>query len=373
MKKLTRKDFLRKGASVAGAVGLGALAACSSPEARQEAPGIRTGKTYRWIMVTTWPPNFPVLGEACEVFADWVREMSAGRLDIRVYGGGVLIPPLETFDAVSSGTAQIGNGATYYWAGKVPAAQFFSSVPYGLNAQQMNAWLIAGGGQALWDEVYAPFGLLSWPAGNTGVQMGGWFNKEITSLADLRGLKMRIPGLGGKVLTRAGGTSVNVAGGEIYTNLERGVIDATEWVGPYHDYLMGFHKIARYYYYPGWHEPGTTLETLVNRAAYEALPRDLQTILVAGIQRANTWVLSTFEAQNAIYLDKLLREEQVRLRAFPPEVLQVLRQITAEVLAGIAAADPLSDKVYRAYLAFQQRASTWAAISEKVYFEQLAS
>ena len=197
-------------------------------------------------MVTTWPPNFPILGEGCKLMADWVEKMSGGRLKIQVFGGGELVPPLEAFDAVSSGSVELANGASYYWAGKVPSAQFFATVPFGMNAQQMNGWILSGGGQELWDEVYAPFNVKGYPAGNTGVQMGGWFNKEINSLDDLKGLKMRIPGLGGKVINKAGATAVNVAGGEIYTNLERGVIDATEWIGPFHDYKMGFHKIAKY-------------------------------------------------------------------------------------------------------------------------------
>ncbi|RMG68022.1 MAG: ABC transporter substrate-binding protein, partial [Bacteroidetes bacterium] len=359
MKKLSRKDFLLKGgAALAGATVLGS--GCASDTEGQTGPSIITSKKYRWNMVTTWPPNFPVLGEGCVMFADWVREMSGGRLDIRVYGGGELVPALEAFDAVSSGTAEIGNGASYYWAGKMAAAPFFSSVPFGMNAQQMNAWIMAGGGQALWDELYAPFNLISFAAGNTGVQMGGWFNREINRISDLQGLKMRIPGLGGQVITRAGGTAVNVAGGEIFTNLERGVIDATEWIGPYHDYSMGFHKIARYYYYPGWHEPGTTLETFVNKAQYEALPADLQAILQTAIHRQNLWTLSEFEAQNNLYLDKLIKEESVDLRPFPDEVLLELRRLTGEVLDELTAEDPLAQKIYASYRAFRDQAAAWS-------------
>jgi len=369
---MTRKDFLQKGsAALAGGT---LLAACSSGSSQaQSTPGDSPSQeTFSWTMVTTWPPNFPVLGEGCNLFATWVEEMSGGRLKIKVYGGGELVPPLEVFDAVSSGTAQLGNGAGYYWAGKVPAAQFFATVPFGMNAQQMNAWLLDGGGQELWDETYAPFNLKGFPAGNTGVQMGGWFNREINTLADLQGLKMRIPGIGGKVITKAGGSAVNVAGGEIYTNLERGVIDATEWIGPYHDYKMGFHKIAKYYYYPGWHEPGTTLETMVNKQAYDRLPADLQAILQAAIMRQNHWTLSVFEAQNNQYLKKMVEEEGVALRAFPEEVLAELRRLTDEVLAELTANDAQSQKVYTAYKKFQQNAQEWAQITERVFHNQLA-
>jgi TRAP-type mannitol/chloroaromatic compound transport system substrate-binding protein len=367
---ISRKDFLRRGsAALAGTALLGTACGQSSSSAPSASP-LDPSQTFEWKMVTTWPPNFPVLGEGCNLFAKWVEEMSGGRLKISVYGGGELVPPLEVFDTVSAGTAELGNGAAYYWAGKVPAAQFFASVPFGMNAQQMNAWLISGGGQALWDEVYAPFNLKGFPSGNTGVQMGGWFNREINSLADLQGLKMRIPGIGGKVITQAGGSAVNVAGGEIYTNLERGVIDATEWIGPYHDYKMGFHKIARYYYYPGWHEPGTTMETLVNQAKFESLPPDLQAILVAGIQRQNIWTLSTFEAENNSYLKKMI-EEGVELRAFPDEVLTELRRLTEEVLAELTEEDEMSRKVYEAFQAFKQNAQEWSQVTEKVFHNSL--
>lgn len=371
MTTLSRKDFLKKGgAALAGGA---ILTACGSDTAttQTDSSSSRSDETFEWNMVTTWPPNFPVLGEGCNLFAQWVEEMSGGRLKVKVYGGGELVPALEVFDAVRSGTAQLGNGAAYYWAGKVPAAQFFASVPFGMNAQQMNAWLLEGGGQELWDEVYAPFNLKAFPGGNTGVQMGGWFNKEINTVADLQGLKMRIPGLGGKVITKAGASAINVAGGEIYTNLERGVIDATEWIGPYHDYKMGFHKIAKYYYYPGWHEPGSTLETIVNKQAYEALPTDLQEIIRTASLRQNHWVLSSFEAQNNQYLKKLVEEEGVQLRAFPREVISELRRLTEEVITEQTTNDPQSQRVYTAYRTFQQSAQEWAQVTERIVYNLL--
>ncbi|VAW57842.1 TRAP transporter solute receptor, unknown substrate 6, partial [hydrothermal vent metagenome] len=211
----------------------------------------------KWKMVTTWPKNFPGLGSGANHLAKLITEMSGGRLKVKVYGAKELVPAFEVFDAVSRGTAQMGHGASYYWKGKNEATQFFSAVPFGLTAQEMNGWLYHGGGMELWRELYEPFGLVPAAAGNTGVQMAGWFNKQIKSTADLKGLKMRIPGLGGEVLKRAGGTPVSLPGGEIFTSLKTGAIDATEWVGPYNDLAFGLHKAAKYYYYPGWHEPGT--------------------------------------------------------------------------------------------------------------------
>ena len=210
-------------------------------------PTLADNKVHEWKMTTTWPPNFPVLDEACRLFAKLVEQMSAGRIKITVYGGGELAPPLKAFETVRKGGAEMGSGAGYYWAGVAPAAQFFASVPFGLNAVQHTTWLMSGGGMQLWEELYAQYGLVPFVGGNTGVQMGGWFNKEINSINDIQGLKMRIPGLGGRVFERAGGAQVLMPGSELYTSLERGVIDATEWLGPYHDTSMGFHEIAKYY------------------------------------------------------------------------------------------------------------------------------
>ncbi|MDH3651283.1 MAG: ABC transporter substrate-binding protein, partial [Saprospiraceae bacterium] len=208
MKKISRKRFLKHSAfGVAG--GTLVAAGCDAVPSTSDASFVvDPDKQFKWNMVTTWPPNFPIIGEGCERFAEWVEEMSNGRLQIRVYGGGELIPPLETFDAVSSGTAQLGHGAAYYWAGKIPAAQFFAAVPFGMNSQQVNAWILKGGGLELWREVYESFDLMPFLAGNTRAQMGGWFNREINSISDLKGLKMRIPGLGGKVFEGAGGSAV---------------------------------------------------------------------------------------------------------------------------------------------------------------------
>ena len=365
MKKLKRKEFIKRAAI--GAVASTGFISCVDKKEEIEAPNIISKKKIRWRMVTTWPPNFPVMGEACNYFADYVREMSAGRLDIKVFGAGELVPALEAFEAVRVGAAEMGCGAAYYWSGRSPATQFFATVPFGMNAQQVNAWLYSGGGLELWQELYAKFDLVPFPGGNTGVQMGGWFNREINTIADFKGLKMRMPGLGGKVLEKAGASVVLVPGGELYTSLERGVIDATEWVGPFHDYLMGFYKIAKYYYSPGWHEPGTILEFFANKGKLEKLDKDLQAIVKYAADKINIWILSEFEARNNSYLDKLIHEENVELRNFSPAILSQLKVYTDDVLSEIVEKDAFSKKVYDSYSKFHTQIKKWNQYSERAY------
>lgn len=328
-------------------------------------------QTFRWKMTTTWPPNFPIFQEGVQQFAKDVDAMSNGRLKIQVFAGGELVPPLGTFDAVSQGTVEIGHGSAYYWAGKVPAAQFMSAVPFGMTAKGMNAWFYSGGGLELWQELYKPFNVIPFPGGNSGVQMGGWFKKEIKTIDDLKGLKMRIPGLGGKVLSKAGGTSVLLAGGEVYTALERGVIDATEWVGPYHDERLGLYRAAQYYYYPGWHEPGTTLELIVNAKAWEALPKDLQKILEISSRSLNQWMYTEFEGQNIKALRRLKEKHHVQVLAFPAEVIKELKRLTKETLAEEASKNADFKRVYEAYQAFQADHDAWTAVSDDAYSNAL--
>ena len=332
--------------------------------------GGQSGQTFAWKMVTTWPPNFPIFQQGVERMAHDIELMSNGRLKIQVYAAGQLVPALQSFDAVSQGTVEMGHGAAYYWSGKIPAAQFMSAVPFGMTAKGMNAWFYGGDGLKLWRELYAPFNLVPFPVGNSGVQMGGWFNKRIDSIADLEGLKMRIPGLGGKVLAKAGGNPVLLAGGEIYTALERNTIDATEWVGPFHDERLGLYRAAKYYYYPGWHEPGTALQMIVNQQAWESLPPDLQKIVETAAMAASQWMYSQFEASNLAALGRL-REHDIEVLAFPPQVLAKLRVLATETLEEEAAKDPAFDKVYRSYKAFQQQADAWDAIAEGAYRDAL--
>ncbi len=347
-----------------GAVAAGSLAACSE---RAASPQSSVAETIEWTMVTTWPKNFPGLGTGANYLAQLIGEMSGGRIKVKVYGAKELVGALEIFDAVSRGTAEMGHGAAYYWKDKVPAAQFFAAVPFGLTAQEMNSWLYHGGGMELWEEVYRPYGLIPMAAGNTGVQMGGWFNKEINSIEDLEGLKMRIPGLGGEVLKRAGGTPVLLPGGEIFPSLQSGAIDATEWVGPYNDLAFGLHKVAKYYYYPGWHEPGTTMETFINKEAFVALPADLQAVVRGACRIANQDMLANFTAKNNTALQRLVNDHHVELRKFPDDVLKRLKQLSEQVVADEADKDPLSKKVYESFSSFKQQVGEWQVLSEMAY------
>jgi TRAP-type mannitol/chloroaromatic compound transport system substrate-binding protein len=324
-------------------------------------------KIFKWRMVTTWPKNLPGMGMAPESIANMARKMSNGRLDIKVYGAGEIVPPLEVFEAVSQGTVQMGHGAAYYWKGKVPIAQFFTAVPFGLNAQEMNGWLFHGGGMPLWEELYARFNLIPIAAGNTGVQMAGWFNKEINSLEDIKGMKMRIPGLGGEVFERAGGTAVNLPGGEIFTSLQTGVIDATEWVGPFNDLAFGLHQVAKYYYYPGWQEPGPTLEAIINKEAWDSLPEDLQEILRAAVLTVNNDLLAEYTARNNAALRELVDVHGVELRKLPDDVIRELRQISEEVTKAVVDDDPLSQKIYQSYKKYKDNIIAYGEVSERAY------
>jgi TRAP-type mannitol/chloroaromatic compound transport system substrate-binding protein len=361
---MKRRDFLKKaGTATAAAVATTAVAA----------PAVwAKGKTYNWKMVTTWPPNLPILQTGAVRFAQRLEEVTEGRIKIQVFAGGELVPPLGVFDAVSAGTVEVGSGASYYWAGKVPAAQWFAAVPFGFNPQGINAWFYSGGGLQLWEEVYAPFNVVPRPQGNTGVQMGGWFRKEMNTIEDYKGLKMRIPGLGGKVIAKAGGTVVLLPGGEIFTSLERGVIDATEWVGPMHDLRMGFYKAAKYYYYPGWHEPGTCLEVMFNKKAYDSLPKDLQAAVDAVAAETNMWSLCEFEAGNGAALQELITKHKVNLKRFPEELLAKLRELAKETMEEEADKDAASRKVHEAFKKFKTQVGTWGTVSENAYYNVIA-
>lgn len=363
---MKRREFLTTAAVAAttaacsgkpGAADAGAAAGSSARTAKQA--------EFRWKLVTTWPPNFPGLGTGATQFAETVEKCSGGRIRIKVYGAGELIPAFEVFDAVSRGTAELGHGASYYWKGKAESASFFTTVPFGLTATEMNAWLYFGGGLELWREVYKPFGVLPAPCGNSGCQMGGWFNKEINSVADLKGLKMRIPGLGGEVLARAGGTPVSLPGSEIFTTLASGGIDAAEWIGPYNDLAFGLYKAAKYYYYPGWHEPGSTLECVINQKAFDSLPEDLQQIVLTACRAVNDTMLAEFNARSIDALDQLVNVHKVQLRAFPSDVLKLLRELSQQILQEKAASEPLFRKVYESFSKFERGVANWTRIGDQ--------
>jgi len=359
---MKRRQFVGSIAAVA------TLSACAKQEANCAGDSAPGQQSFEWSCVTSWPPKFPGLGMGPENLAERVATASAGRLKIKVYGAGELVPAFEVFDAVSRGTVEMGHDASYYHKGKVDAAQFFTAIPFGMTNLELNGWLYYGGGMRLWRELYEPFDLVPFPTGNTGVQMGGWFNKEINSVDDLKGLKMRIPGLGGEVLRRAGGTPVTLPGSEIFTALQTGAIDATEWVGPYNDASFGLHKAARYYYYPGWQEPGPGLETIINKNAWHALPADLQEIVSTSCQAIGTDMAAEYTHGNAMSLQQLKEDPNVEIRPFPAEVVSLLRSIAQQVVDDLMAADPAAAKIGKAYFEYLDAVAANSRIAEQAYF-----
>ncbi|MFW5833356.1 MAG: TRAP transporter substrate-binding protein [Pseudomonadota bacterium] len=306
---------------------------------------LRAQETVRWTMVMPWPKTTPGLGTNATRFAEMVETMSAGRLTLTIYGAGELVPPFECLDAVQTGTADLMHGTPYYWAGKLPALHFFTTTPFGLTAEELAGWLYKGRGMALWREAYEPFGVIPFYAGNSRIQAGGWFTREITSLDDLDGLKMRIAGLGGEVLRRLGVNTVLIAPGDIMPSLMAGTVDAAEWVGPWNDRAFGLQRAARYYYVPAFHEPGAGLELTVNRASFEALPADLQAIVEVAAAAITTETVADF-AYNSILSFEPLLDEGVELRFWPDDVVEALGRTTRDVMADLAASDPMAAKIF---------------------------
>ena len=360
-KGLMRREFL-KTATVSGAAMAATVAASSFPK-----PALAQG-AMKWRMQTTWPKNFPGLGTGANVLGEFITKASDGRLAVEVFGGGEIVPSFETMDAVTSSTIEMGHGAPYYWKGKVPATQFIASIPFGLNVTEQNAWVQFGGGQELADKVYKELGCKFFASGNTGVQMGGWFNKEINSLEDYKGLKMRIPGLGGEVVKAAGGNVVNLPGGEIPPALSSGAIDATEWVGPYNDLAFGLYKSAKFYYYPGWHEPATLLDNFINLKAWENLSGDLQAIVTAANAYANSYVINEFFANNNASLDTLVNEHGVIVKKFPDTVLNGLGTLSGQVIGDLASANALSGEVMESIVKFRKGSIAFAKVSEQAFY-----
>jgi TRAP-type mannitol/chloroaromatic compound transport system substrate-binding protein len=360
---MDRRGFL--GAGLAGTAAVATIAAPNVARAQQ---------TFNWKMTNAYGPGAPfyVTGPGSPTyFCDLVKKMSGGRLNIQHFAAGELIPALEGFDAVSSGTVEMNSANSYYWAGKVPAAQFFTCVPFGLNFQGQNAWIYHGGGLALWEELYAPFNLVPMPLGNTGVQMSGWFRKPIEKVEDFKGLKMRIPGLAGKVYAQLGVDVKLLPGGEIFPALERGVIDAAEFVGPYQDRRLGLQKAAKYYYTTGWHEPNNVTELVVNKAAWDSLPDDLKEIVRAAAMACNVLSHTWCEAVNGEAMTDLVKNQGVIAGPLPKPVVDKLREVTKTTLEGMAAADPKVKKVYDSFKEFAAKHNQWAGLSEAVYQTQI--
>ncbi len=348
--------------------GMGALAACTQP-ATETGTTTRSEERHSWRMVTSWPPNFPGHGVSANRLAQRISSMSGGRIEIQIFAAGELVPAFEVLDAVSRGTIQLGHSAPIYWRGKLPAAQIFGSIPFGMLADEFNAWVYHGGGMELWREAYAAQNVVPFLAGQTGPQMGGWFNREINSVDDLVGLKMRIPGLGGEVMQRAGVLPVNLPGSEIYTALQTGAIDATEWVGPYNDLAFGLHEAASYYYYPGWQEPSGQLELLVSAEAYASLSEELREIVATACMAEADFVFAEFNTRNNQALKTLIEEHGVELRRFPDDVLAALKSYSTEVMDELADSDPLLARVYDSYRTFAADIATWMNASRGAHIE----
>jgi TRAP-type mannitol/chloroaromatic compound transport system substrate-binding protein len=358
---MQRRDFVRSVG--AGGALLGAAAATSTFPAPAVAQGVKQFK-----MVTTWPKNYPGQGTGAERMAERITAMSEGKLEVKVFAAGELVPAFESFDAVSSGNAEISHSASYYWQGKSPGFNFFTSVPFGLAPMEHASWIAYGGGQELWDELGAQFNIKPFLRASTGPQMGGWFRREINTLDDYNGLKFRMPGLGGEVLRRLGASVVTLPGGEIFPALQSGTIDGTEWVGPWNDLAFGFYKVAKLYYHPGWHEPGTTGEVMINLQVWEGLTTEEQALFEAAIE-AEAWrEYSEFNARNADALKVLVEEHGVELRRFNDELLQEIGRISGEVVAEVGSSDPMTQKIYDSYMEFRSKALGWGQIAEQGYY-----
>ncbi len=320
-------------------------------------------------MITTWPRDFPGLGTGARRLAESVTAMSEGRLEIKVFAAGELVPPLESFDAVSGGAADLYHAIEYYWQDRSRAFNFFAAVPFGLTAGELAAWVYHGGGQELWDRLAAGFNIKPFQVGNTGAQMGGWFNKEINGIEDFKGLKIRMPGLGGEVLSRIGATPVSLPGTKIFPSLHSGTIDATEWAGPWNDLALGFYKVAKYYYYPGFHEPGTALSVGINLQVWESLSADHQAIFSKATAAENAFSRAEFNAQNAAALNTLRQKHNVDLRRFTDDVLKAVGEAAGDVVGDIASgSDALTREVYNSFLKFRKGALSWSHLGEQSYW-----
>ena len=370
---MKRRDFLT-GAATGAVVAAGATYIAKSgtapspptpgtPESPGQAPAVAKG-VHEWKMVTTWPRNFPGAGTAAQELADTITTMSDGRLTIKLFAAGEMIPAFESFDAVREGTADCSHDAAYYWVAKNKSLPFFCAVPGGLSVIEHNAWILHGGGQELWDELYAEFGVRGFLSGNTGTQMGGWYQKEIKSLPDFNGLKIRIPGLGAEVLNRMGATAINMPAGEIMPALQSGVIDAAEWVGPWVDLTMGFYKVAKFYYGPGFHEGSTANELLINEERWQSLPTDLQAVVRAACHEANMKLPAEYFARSTEALATLVNEHNVQLRHFPEDILNEGYRISAEVNAETVGEGDLNRRIYESWSAFRERAMSYQPLSD---------
>lgn len=348
--------------------GLAAGSALILPGCGKKTETVDTGglPEVRWRLASSFPKSLDTIYGAAEVMARRVAAITQGRFQIKVHASGEIVPGLQVMDAVQQGTVECGHTASYYYVGKDMAFAFDTALPFGLTARQQNAWMYAGGGLALMRELFAKYNIIQFPGGNTGVQMGGWFRKEIKGLADLQGLKMRIPGLGGQILAKLGGVPQTLAGADIYPALERGALDAAEWVGPYDDAKLGFHKIAPHYYYPGWWEGGPQLSFYVNLDKWKALPEPYQNAFEAACAEANAFMLAEYDAKNPEALMRLLGQG-VKLHAYPAEVMQAAHQAAFQLYDEEAARNPGFAKIYTEWKRFREQTLQWFKVAEASY------
>ncbi|NJN61570.1 MAG: TRAP transporter substrate-binding protein [Coleofasciculaceae cyanobacterium RL_1_1] len=355
---MKRRNLLRH-AVLGGATT--AIAACS--QAATNGTNSNSLPRVNWMMAASWPTSLDTIYGGAQTIADRVSAMTNGRFTIEIYAAGELVPALQVLDAVQDGTIQCGHTASYYYIGKNPALGFATAMPFGLNAQQHNAWMYQAGGLELIHKIYAQFGIISFPAGNTGTQMGGWFKREIKTLADLQGLKMRIPGLGGEVMSRLGVNVQVLPGSEVFLALDRGAIDAAEWVGPYDDQKLGLNTAAPFYYYPGWWEPGATLDVLVNLNEWNNLPPEYQAAFKTATIESNMMMLARYDALNSKALKELVASG-TQLRAYSPEILDAAKKASQELLEENASQDATFKEVYDQWSAFRDEVRAWNAVNE---------
>ena len=356
---MDRRSFLKTAGVATAVAGTTALSA----------PAIAQGKK-EMVIVSTWPRDFPGLGISAQRLAARIPVLTEGRIDVKYFAAGERVGAFDSFDEVASGKAQAYIAADYYWKGKHPAWAYFTAVPFGFTYTEMDAWIKYGGGQALWDKVADGFGLKNFACGNTGVQMGGWFNKEIESADDLKGLKMRIPGLGGDVMAKLGASPVSLPGGQIYENLVSGAIDATEWVGPYNDFFMKFYEAAKYYYYPGMHEPGSQLALGMNKSWWSGLSKTDQAIIEAACNEENARQMAETNANNGAYLTRLIKEQGVKLRKYNDDGYASFGEAAQEVFEGVIAHSALAKEVHESFAKARDDIGRWSGLSDEAFVAQ---
>ena len=371
---MKRRHVLAAAAAVATGTGVAAVLGKgeqTAKTARTSDTGIASpniSKNRRQLrMATSWPKDFPGLGEMANRFAAAMHDMTDGRIDIKVYSAGELVGALECFDAVSTGAADMYHAAEYYWQGKSKAFSFFTAVPMGMTAAEIMGWIEFGGGQKLWDELSADFNIKPFQAGNTGHQTGGWFKREMNSLEDFKGLNMRMPGLGGEVIRRLGGAAVRLSGGEIYQSLQSGAIDATEWVGPWNDYALGFYREAPYYYSPGFHEPGAALGLGINLDVWNSFSASDQALISQACKSANSSSIGQYTVENAKSLAVLKTEHGIAPRFFSDEIMAEIGRISEDVVEEFGNSDARTRKIYESYFAARNKYRGWTEMSDGRY------